>query len=645
MKKMTLGVVLAFGLLIPTTLLADVHYVSPNGYHVSPFNSWTNAATNIQAAINSASVTDIVCVATGTYSLSASISITNAITLLSLEGRTNTIIDGGDLYRCLTLNSTGAVVDGFTITRGNSPEGGGGVWSASGGTIRNCTLVSNTAHSATISETSGGGGVYLANGGLLDNCRIVSNLVYSSRSSAKIAGVGVYLYAGGELTNCDISYNSATSSQEAVYGGGIYLRNGGNLRNCRIIGNSARAKPGDGGGVYSKVGGIFDGCDISSNECESWSGVSTSGGGVNLIKGGTLKNCNIRGNTAGKSGRGGGVSAISGTVTIEVCIIENNRCLVDLGAGGGVHMAPGSVLRKSPVRGNSAARGGGLFLNGGGLVDRCIVESNESATASGGIESNQGGTIQNSLICHNRTTGGNAGGIFCSGNIVIDNCTIYANESKSTGGGVYCAGSEGGLFRNTIIYDNTAPVDANYHLHSSGYTFTNCCAIPLITNGPNIALNPNFVGTSDYRLSTGSPCIDAGTNLTNVSVDLVGIARPLDGTGDGTSQWDIGAYEHVRVGVDTDGDGADDASEIRADTSPISAMSILTLAGITLDGGDVCVDWRGGLHATQYLERAVSIDTGIEWQVIFTNLPPTVTTTAWDAQNGDPRGFYRIRVP
>ncbi|MEK7686003.1 MAG: right-handed parallel beta-helix repeat-containing protein [Verrucomicrobiota bacterium] len=71
----------------------------------------------------------------------------------------------------------------------------------------------------------------------------------------------------------------------------------------------------------------------------------------------------------------------------------------------------------------------------------------------------------------------------------------------------------------------------------------------LLWGADNINADPQFVGfsTNNYRLRSGSPCIDAGTNVsviaTNFSVivtnDFDGLARPLDGNGDGLARFDI----------------------------------------------------------------------------------------------------------
>jgi hypothetical protein len=46
------------------------------------------------------------------------------------------------------------------------------------------------------------------------------------------------------------------------------------------------------------------------------------------------------------------------------------------------------------------------------------------------------------------------------------------------------------------------------------------------------------------KLTEGSPAIDAASNAFCTATDILGVARPLDGNGDGVARCDMGAYEY-----------------------------------------------------------------------------------------------------
>ena len=230
-----------------------IHYVKlGNATPIAPYTSWETAATTIQDALDVANqVGALVLVSNGVYTaggrvvsgaLSNRVVITNPVTVRSINGPANTIIQGagpvGDrAVRCAYVGNN-AALEGFTLVDGATRSSGyydekcgGGVLCESSGVLSNCVLTGNSA-------SEDGGGTYY---GTLYNCTLFDN-------SASGTGGGVF---GGTLYNCTLTHNSAAE------GGGTY---NGTLYNCTLTGNLAYY---DGGGVF---GGTLYNCIAYYNE-------------------------------------------------------------------------------------------------------------------------------------------------------------------------------------------------------------------------------------------------------------------------------------------------------------------------------------------------------------------------------------------
>ena len=205
-----------------------IHYVNEhNSTPVAPYFSWETAATNIQDAVDAASVEDTVLVTNGIYARGGCVvyganrvAITNPMTVRSVNGPKETIIQGqgpmgGTTVRCVYV-SDGATLVGFTLTNGftQTDGGGGGIYcDFQAGIVSNCILTGNSA--------GNGGG---ACNGTLFNCTLTGN-------SAELDGGGTY---NSRLYNCTLIGNSAQ-----VMGGGSY---GSTLYNCIVYYNNASDK-------------------------------------------------------------------------------------------------------------------------------------------------------------------------------------------------------------------------------------------------------------------------------------------------------------------------------------------------------------------------------------------------------------------
>ena len=89
---------------------------------------------------------------------------------------------------------------------------------------------------------------------------------------------------------------------------------------------------------------------------------------------------------------------------------------------------------------------------------------------------------------------------------------------------------------NCIIWGNTSNT-----LYETGSISFSCIQNWTRTDNGNISADPIFVNSAsgDFHLSPGSPCIDSGKAILNVTQDFEGNPRPF-GAG-----FDMGAYEYV----------------------------------------------------------------------------------------------------
>ena len=216
---------------------ATTYYVnSANPAPVSPYVTWSTAATNIQDAVTVASAGDTVLVTNGIYAYGGipqgattnRVCVTKALTVQSVNGPLATVIQGAGInfnanaVRCAWLTN-GATLNGFTLRYGgvvniSSDNSGGGVACYSNAIVENCLIYFNAA--------AYGGGTYQ---GAIQNCQIYSNTA--------TYGGGVYK---GSLVNCGINNNGASNSGSG--GGGA---NSSSLLNCTVTGST------NGYGIFS----------------------------------------------------------------------------------------------------------------------------------------------------------------------------------------------------------------------------------------------------------------------------------------------------------------------------------------------------------------------------------------------------------
>ncbi len=412
-----------------------------------------------------------------------------------------------------------------------------------------------------------------------------------------------------------------------------YLSGGAGLIGFTLTNGSARAD-----GWFEQMGGgaLIEGSGFISN-CVVCGNGAVNGGGIAGYYGGEVRNCFVFGNSGGSGSwfYGGGLYGTQGAAAYD-SVFSNNACEV----GGGVSVEGGCLVARCLIVNNQAVSGGGLSLKTD-FADNCVIVSNVASRSGGGIA-------------------------FSSGYGLVRNCTVVGNVAQlfPDRSGTYHV--MGGTLVNSILVRNG---NGSENLDASlKYTADHLCTSPLPSNGTgHVTADPLLL--PGYRLSSGSPCIDAGST-NGPGDDFAGVPRPLDGNHDGTGAWDIGAFEHVHplgdsdgdglrdtnelaagtspLLLDTDGDGMGDHAEARAGTGALDPASFLFVRAERPAGADsgFVVSWPGVSGKRYRLERATNTSPAAFTHLVRTNiagLPPMNVETDQTASGSGP-WLYRVRL-
>ena len=374
--------------------------------------------------------------------------------VISVNGGSKFIMDGGTISGCSAENGGGLYADNSTVTINNgtisgcTANAGGGLYATNGSTIN--------INRGTISgcTADAGGGLYATNGSTI-------NINNGTISRCKV-GAGGGLYATNGST---ININSGTiSGCEAGVGGGLYVDGSTiTIEDGTISGCTAAIN--EGGGLYATnqstitiSGGTISGCKAPSSDKGNGSGLYANNSAIN-ISGGTISGCEGRwggglyaensstieisgGTISGcKVGAGGGLFVDSSTIRISGGIIS--ECTTsDTGNGGGLYAKNSTIkITGGRIENNKAALGGGVALIGDTTFEDSItnwtVIGNE-AYATGGV----GGGIKLENGSMDVSAGSNR---------------IYNNTAGGQGADIFLLGS------STIRLPNAANMGAKYH--------------------------------------------------------------------------------------------------------------------------------------------------------------------------------------
>ena len=559
---MKYAILLTLSIFLSLSLKASTIYVNSSATGSNNGTSWANAYTSFQSALNGAVSGDQIWVSKGTYKPSYDYGMGGgsryyhfemiegvaiyggfAGTESSVSQRANyqlgevneTVLSGdlagNDIWDCSFYDpwvgaikgttgtdncyhviynpvlrglTSNAVIDGFTITGGNanyyqntSPhiKGGGMYNSQASPTIRNCTFTKNQAYIAIE-----GSGEAMALGSCIfndisnpsiSNCLFTNNFDHTSTIWCQNGGI--------TMSNCTITHNYSWIDDSGVY----ILQNmiTSSITNCTFSYNNG---PGYGTALTTDYANnlTISGCSFIGNTARYYYNDSYGVGVVCNLNSTNINitNCNFSSNDinnlSGTVGEGGAIyngGVDCENINISNCVFSNNK----------------------------ASHGGAIAISSATCTVTNSSFSNNIATVAGGA-----------AICYKREFLDDY-----SGYIVFDNCAFWNNTSP-IGNEFYSDGHDA---------SHNCKIEINYSCFPNGTgDLVTANGGEIVATNHNIHSNPLFFNRSnnDLRLTTNSPCINAGNNAYNTaSTDIRGQARIQNVT------IDMGAYEWTE-GVD-----------------------------------------------------------------------------------------------
>ncbi len=234
---------------------------------------------------------------------------------------------------------------------------------------------------------------------------------------------------------------------------------------------SGRAKP-NGGGARSA---LLEGCIIEHGNAYNSEITgrphNAYGGGVYMVEGSSLVNCQVRQCVAYRDG--GGIYMDGGGYVEHIAVTDCQTLGIGTtyGYGGGVCMdGPATygksstpmIMRRSAIFGCVGRMGGGIALIANDTTGTnkyktacvaCVVSNNTATTEAGGVYMNRGGAVTQMTIVNNKCNGagvisngmanGRAAGVYCRDNAIVANSVMWGGVCNANSNIQYATSKSG----------------------------------------------------------------------------------------------------------------------------------------------------------------------------------------------------------